>query len=178
MIARLYPSDNPSSGLFIKSSIYYDGRGDRGGGRGGHFNGRGRGRGYGGRGGRGRGGHVRGGHGGGSGAHENGIYILDVTRYFEDPEWAALSKDTRKRITEDPVRTKFPVNKNRRTTRSVNAEKDNYNRLISHIITGVQNTSRNESGFSGGVTRFPINGIRAQVSDANRVSTSLTRNET
>ena len=49
--------------------------------------------------------------GGGRGASKNGIYISDVTCYFEDSEWAALSNDTRKSITEEQVRTKFPVNK-------------------------------------------------------------------
>ena len=116
--------------------------------------------------------------GGGSVVHENGIDIPDVTRYFEDSEWAALSNDTRKSITEDPVRTKFLENKKRCTTRSFSAEKNNENRLISQIITGVQNESRNESGLAGGVTRFPTNGIRAQVSAANRGSTSSKINET
>ena len=32
---------------------------------------------------------------------------LTYPRYFEDSEWASLSKNTRKRITEDTVRTKF-----------------------------------------------------------------------
>ena len=36
--------------------------------------------------------------------------------------WAALSNSIRKRITEDPVRTKFLENKKRRTTRSFSAE--------------------------------------------------------
>ena len=57
----------------------------------------------------------------------------------------AISNDTRKRITEDPVRTKFLENKKRRTTSSVSAGKDNKNRLISKIIAGVKNASRNES---------------------------------
>ena len=102
VVARLNPYDNHSSGRFRKSSIYASRRGERGDGRGGSFNVRGRVRGRGGRGGRGRVGHVRGGRGGGSGAHENGIDISDFTGYFEDSEWAALSNDTRKRITEDP----------------------------------------------------------------------------
>ena len=33
------------------------------------------------------------------------------------------------------------------TTKSVSSEKENENQLISHIITGVQNESRRESGF-------------------------------
>ena len=49
VVARLYPSANPSSGRFRKRSIYDAGRGNRGGGRGGCFNGRGCGRGRGGR---------------------------------------------------------------------------------------------------------------------------------
>ena len=61
VVARLYPYANPSSGSFIKRSIYAAVRRDRGGGRGGSFNDRGCGRGHGGRGGRGRGGHVDGG---------------------------------------------------------------------------------------------------------------------
>ena len=44
VFVRLYPSANTSSGRFRKLSIYYDGRGDRGGGGGGIFNIRGRGR--------------------------------------------------------------------------------------------------------------------------------------
>ena len=43
------------------------------------------------------------------------------TSYFEDSEWAALSNDTRRRITEDLVRIKFLANKKRRTTSSINA---------------------------------------------------------
>ena len=86
VVAILYPYANPSSGRFRKRSIYSDGRGDRGGGRGGRFNGIVCGRARGGRGGQGRGGYVRGGRGGGSGAHENLIEISDVTRYFEDSE--------------------------------------------------------------------------------------------
>ena len=80
-------------------------------------------------------------------------------------------------ITEDPVRTKFLENKKRRTTSYVSAEKDNKNQLISQIITGVQNSIRNESGLEGGVTHLPTNGSRAQVSAANRCSTSSIRNE-
>ena len=40
VVTRIYPSANTSSGRFIKRSIYAAGRGDRGDGRGGHFNGR------------------------------------------------------------------------------------------------------------------------------------------
>ena len=143
VVARLYPSTNPLSGRLIKRSIYVDGRGYRGCGIGGRTNGRGCGRGCGGRGGRGIGGHGQGVFGGGRGAHENGIDITDVTRYFEYSEWASLSNNTRKIITEDPVRTKFLENKKRRTTSSGSAEKDNENPLISQIITGVQNASQN-----------------------------------
>ena len=107
VFARLYPSANPSSVRFRKCNIYAAGRGDRVYGRGGRFNGRVCGRGCGGRGGQGRGGQGRGGCGGGTGAHENGIDISYVIRYFEDSEWAALSNDTRKRITEDLVRTNY-----------------------------------------------------------------------
>ena len=49
--------------------------------------------------------------------------------------------------------------------------------LISQIITGVQNASQNEYGLAGGVTLFPTNGRRAQVSAANRDITSSNRNE-
>ena len=125
MVARLYLYVNSSSDRFRKRSIYDAGCGDRGGGRGGRFNGRGPGRVRGGRGGRGRGVNGLGGLGGGSGAHENLIYISDVIRYFEDSDWAAISNDTRKRITEDPVCTKFLANKKRRTTSSVSVEKYN-----------------------------------------------------
>ena len=149
VVVRLHPSSNPSPGRFIKRSIYAAGRGDRGDGRGGHFNGRFCGGGRWGRGGRGILGRIQGGCGGGSGAHDNGIYISDVTCYFGDSEWNALSNDTSKRTTEDLVRTNFVENKKRRTTSSVSAEKDNDNRLISQIITGVQNSSRNESGLAG-----------------------------
>ena len=178
VVARLYPPSNPSSGRSRKRSIYDAGRGDLDGGICGRFNGRGRDRGCGGRCGRGRGGHVQGGCGGGSSAHENGIDISDVTCYFEYQEWAALSNYTRIRITEYLVRTKFLENKKRRTTRSITAVKDNENRLISQIITGVKNASRNDSGLEGGVTRFPTNGSREQVSAENRGSTSSNRNDT
>ena len=70
VVARIYPSANPSSFCFIKRSIYATGRGDSGGGRGGRFNGIVCGRGRGGRGGKCRGGQIQGGLGGGSGAHE------------------------------------------------------------------------------------------------------------
>ena len=99
MIARLYPSDNPSSGRFRKRSLYAASRGYRGSRRGVSFNGRGIGRGSGGRGGRGRVKHAQGGRIGGSDAHENVIDISDVTRYFEDSEWDALSNYIRKIIT-------------------------------------------------------------------------------
>ena len=39
VVARLYPSSNPSSGRFRKRIIYAAGREDRGGRRGGRFNG-------------------------------------------------------------------------------------------------------------------------------------------
>ena len=51
VVTRLYPYANPSSGRFRKRSIYAAGHGDRGGGRGGRFNGRGLNRGRVGRGG-------------------------------------------------------------------------------------------------------------------------------
>ena len=47
VVARLYPSANPSSERFRKRSIYAAGRGDHGDGRGGRLSGRGRGRGRG-----------------------------------------------------------------------------------------------------------------------------------
>ena len=160
MVAILYSSANPSLGRFRKRSIYAACRGDRGEGRGGSFNVRSRGRRRGGRVGQFRGGHVRGGRGGVSGANDNGIDISDVTRYFEDLEGAALSNDTGKRIIEETVRTKFLANKKRRTTRSVSAENYNESWLISQIITGLQNSIRNESVLAGGVTRLPTNGSR------------------
>ena len=49
---------------------------------------------------------------------------------------------------------------------------DNENWLISQIITGVQNESQNGYALSVGVNRLPTNGIRAQLSHANRISTS------
>ena len=81
-------------------------------------------------------------------------------------------------ITEDPVRTKLQANKKRRYTIYVSADNDNKNRLISQIITGVQNKSRNESEFSRGMTCFPTNGSRSQVSAASRVIISSNRNNT
>ena len=81
-----------------------------------------------------------------------------------------------KRITADPVRTKLLATKKRRTISSVSAEKYTKNRLISHIITGVQNASRNEPGLAGGVTCLPTNGSRSQVHARNRSSTSSNRN--
>ena len=80
-------------------------------------------------------------------------------------------------ITEYSLRTYLLTNKKRRTTSSFSAEKENENRLISQIITGVKNESRNESGLAGGVTHFPTNGSRAHVSATNRGSTSSNRNE-
>ena len=91
-VARLYPYANGSSGCFGKLTIYATARGDRGSGRSVSFNGRVRGRGRGGRSGQVRVGHSRGGFGGGTGVSENGIDISDFNRYFEDLEWAALSK--------------------------------------------------------------------------------------
>ena len=76
------------------------------------------------------------------------------------------------------LRNHFLENEKRRTTRSVSAEKDNENRLISHIITGVQNANQNESGLEGGVNHFPTNGSRAQVSASNRGINSSNRNDT
>ena len=146
--------------------------------RGGRFNIRGRGRRLGGRGGRARGVHVQGGCGGGSSAHKNGIEISDVAHYFEDSEWASLSNDTNKRITEDPLRTKFLANKKMCTTSSASAGKYNKNQLISQIITEVQNSSRNESALAGVVTRFPTTGSRAQVYASNRGNTYSNRNKT
>ena len=92
-------------------SIYATICGDHYSGRGGRFDGRGHRRGRGGISVQGRGVHVIGGRGGGSGAYLNGIDISDVTCYFEDSEWVTLSNDTSKRITENPVRTKFLKNK-------------------------------------------------------------------
>ena len=178
VLVRIYPSANPSLGRFRKRSIYATVRGDRGIRRCGRFNGSVCGRGCGGKYGKFRGGHVQGCHGGVSGAYENGIDISDVTRHFEDSEWATILNDTRKSITEDRVRTKFLTNKKRRTTRSVSVEKNNKNQLISQIITGVKNASQNESGLEGGVTRVPTNGRMAQLYAYNRGSTSSNRNET
>ena len=70
------------------------------------------------------------------------------------------------------------VNKKRRNTSYVSDEKYNENRLISNIITGVRNAIQNESGLEEGVTSFPANGRRSQVSAENRGSTSSNRNET
>ena len=177
VVARIYTYINPSSGCLGKRIIYAAGRGDRGGGRGGRFNGRGRGIGRGGRGGRGRGGHDQGGCGEFSGAHEIGIDISYVTCYFEDPEWAAILNKTRKRTTEEPIHTKSPENKKRETKNSISSEKDDDNRLIYHIITGVQNTSRHEYGLEGGVIRFTTNRSRTKMSAANIISSSEIRNE-
>ena len=148
MVSRLYTSANPSSGRFRKCIIYAAVRGDRGGGRGGNFNFRGRGRGRGRIGGQGRGGKFQGVFGEGSAKDENGIDISDVTSYFEDSEWGALSNDTKQRIAEDPVRINFLANKKRRATRSISAGKYNKNWLIAQIITGVQKRSQNESRLS------------------------------
>ena len=155
MVARIYSSANPSSGRFRNRSIYATGRGYCDCVIGGQFNGRVCGRGRGGRSEQGRGVQAQGCCVGYSGAHENGIDILDVPCYFEDSEWAVLSNYTKKRITEDPVRKNSMVNKKRRTTISVSAEKDNENWLISQIITGVQKGSQNEYGLAGRVAPFP-----------------------
>ena len=55
---------------------------------------------------------------------------------------------------------------------------DNENRLISKIITGVQNATRNESVLAGVVTRLLTNISRAQVFAENRGSNYSNRNET
>ena len=136
-VARFYPSTNPSFRGFRKSGVYPTGRGYCSSVRGGRFNVRGHGRGRGGRGGRGIGGH-----GGGSGANENGIDISYVTRYFEDSELDVILNDTIKMITEYPVRIRFLEKKNKLTTRSVSAEKNNENQLILQIISLVQNSRR------------------------------------
>ena len=80
-------------------------------------------------------------------------------------------------MTEDLVRTTLLGNKGGAPPALSVMKKDNKNRLISQIITGVQNASSNEYGLAGGVTRFPTNGSRAQVSAANRGTTSSNRNE-
>ena len=144
MVARLYPSDNPSSGRFRKRSIYSTGRGYHDSRWGGCFNVRGPIRGRGWRGGQGRWGHVRGGRGGDSGTYENRIDISYVTCYFEDLEWSTLSNNTSKSITDYLVRTNILANKRRCTTISVSVKKEG-KRLIYHIITEVQNSIRNES---------------------------------
>ena len=100
VVVRLYPYANLSPGHFRKRSIFAAGRGYCGGRRGGCFNGRSHCRGRVGRGGQGRKGNSQGGCVGGGSTHENGIDISDVTSYFEDSEWAAISNDTSKRITE------------------------------------------------------------------------------
>ena len=79
--------------------------------------------------------------------------------------------------TEDPIFIKFLENKNRRATRSVSAEKDNANRIISQIVTGFQNTSLHKYVLVEGVICFPNNGSRTKVSDANISSASKIRNE-
>ena len=91
---------------------------------------------------------------------------------------ATISNNTSKRITEEPVHKNFLANKNRHTTSSVISENYNENMLISHIITGIKNTSQNDPRLAGGVTQLPTNGIRTQVSSANRSSTSSNRNDT
>ena len=154
VVERLYPYTNPSSERFRKRGIYATDRGDRGSGRGGRFNWRGHGSGCVGRNEKVRVGNGRVDYGGGSGAYENGIDISNVTRYFEDEEWSAISNETRKRTTEDPVHTKLQENKKRHTTRSVSDEKENEKRIIYQITTGVQNTYCNDSGLAGGVIRF------------------------
>ena len=73
------------------------------------------------------------------------------------------------------MRTKLLENNKRRTKSSVNADKDNDNRLISNIITGVQNMIQNETILEVEVTRFQNNGIRAQVSATN-ISSTVTHN--
>ena len=75
------------------------------------------------------------------------------------------------------MRTNFLVNKKRRPTSSVSAEKDNENRLISKIITGVHSAIQNDPRLEGGVTHFPTNGIRSQVSAGNRSSNYSNRND-
>ena len=122
VVARLYPSENPSSGHFRKRSIYATFRGSHCRGIGRYFNGRGHGIRSGGIGIRGRLLHGIVSHGGDRGTYENGNDVSDVTRYFEHLEWAAFSKNTRKSITEYTVRTNFLVNKNSCITSSISAE--------------------------------------------------------
>ena len=125
LFARLYPTTNLLSGRFVKRGIYTTGRGDRGSRRGGCFNVLGNGRGRGGRCGQLRVVHVQGGCRGVSSTYEFFIDISEVSRYFEDAEWAVISKKTIKMITEDPERTKLLDTKNIWTTSSGSAEKDN-----------------------------------------------------
>ena len=100
MVVRLYSPNNPSSGHFIKRNIYATVRVDHGSIKGGLFNGQGRGIGFERRGGKLQGGHsVRGGCGSGRSTYENGVYISYIICYFEDEEWAALSNESRRRIT-------------------------------------------------------------------------------
>ena len=72
VVAIIYPSTNPSSDRFRKGSIYAAGHRY-------HVSGRG---------GQGRVIHIQKGHGWRTGTYENGTYISDFTRYFEDSEWA------------------------------------------------------------------------------------------
>ena len=61
-------------------------------------------------------------------------------------------------MTEDLVRTKLLGNKGGAPPALSVMKKDNKNRLISQIITGVQNEIRNESGLIGGVKRSLLMG--------------------
>ena len=84
---------------------------------------------------------------------------------------------TRKRITEELVHTKFLESNKRSATSFISAKRDNDNKIIYQIITGVQNASRHISGLLVGVIRFPINGIRTQVFAENRSRNYAIRNE-
>ena len=56
-------------------------------------------------------------------------------------------------------------------------QKYNDNRILSQIITGVQNSTHYEDVLEVGVIRFPNNGIRTQVSAENRSRDSAIINE-
>ena len=74
-------------------------------------------------------------------------------------------------------RTKFLTNRKQSTTISVNTGNGYEKWLVSQIISGVQNKSRQETGLVGGVIILPTNGSRNKVTSVNRSSATKKRND-
>ena len=76
---------------------------------------------------------------------------------------ASTIKKTRRNTTKYYISTKFLDNKSKHSTNSINTGKNNENRLVYQIITGVKHERQQETGLAGGVIQLSTNGSRTQV---------------